>query len=206
MTRNFTCNHWSWRRAAVMWSRDPRDLPFSLSTLSFCPYLSPSFSNHRPSPSASLRLLSPSLSTSISLTPFQGQNSNLIHWQVHTRNKREIRSSLYQSHYTVTIGTTDNTNLHDIKGFQDARKSIPFVKIYQWVLTYSLIFKRHATHCILAYGIRWSMCVCVCVCVFECVCVCAHVYMCVGVHTRARVRVCMLCVCVDVCVCVCLIA
>ena len=38
----------------------------------------------------------------------------------------------------------------------------------------SLIFKRNATHCILAFGIRRSVCVRVYVCVCVCVCVCSR--------------------------------
>ena len=41
MTRNFTCSHWSWRRASVMWSRNPIDLYFlsvSFLFLSLCPF------------------------------------------------------------------------------------------------------------------------------------------------------------------------
>ena len=59
-----------------------------------------------------------------------------------------------------------------------------FTNICLGVLFYIVIFKRNATHCILAYGNH--RCVRLCVCVSVCVCVCVRV-----------------CVCIRVCVCVC---
>ena len=49
------------------------------------------------------------------------------------------------------------------------RGRLPFAKICQGVLAYSLIFKRNVAYCILAYSIRWSVSVCV-VCACSSVC------------------------------------
>ena len=90
-----------------------------------------------------------------------------------------MRSSLYQIQYAVFTGTTNDTNLNDVKGCQKSSASITFAKIYQEVLAHTLIFTRNATHCILGYDIRRSVrsCarVCACVCIYVCMCVCLFV-------------------------------
>ena len=89
-------------------------------------------------------------------------------------------TQVFIRHYilsVVFIGTTDDTNSDDVNGCQELRRSIPFTKICQGVLVYSLTFKRNTMHCILAYGIRRSVSVCVCECVWVCVREC--VYTCV---------------------------
>ena len=44
-----------------------------------------------------------------------------------------------------------------------------FRKDMSRMLAYSMIFKRNATQCILAYGIRRSVSVCMRVCVYVCI-------------------------------------
>ena len=72
---------------------------------------------------------------------------------------------------------------------------LPFAKICQGVLAYSLILsgmKRVAFLNIAFFDAFIHMCVSVCVCV--CVCVCVYVCLCVSV---------CVCLCVCACVCVC---
>ena len=58
----------------------------------------------------------------------------------------------------VFLGTTDDTNLHDVKGCQESR-SIPIQDMSRGV-AYSLIFKQNETHCILVYDIDRSVSAC----------------------------------------------
>ena len=104
---------------------------------------------------------------------FQGQrfeSNTCCKSQVHMWNQHEIRSSLYHGH---CISMTEDTNPTIWKGVI-SRGGL----IRQGVLAYSLLFKRHASHWILAYGIRRSMWVSVmCVCVFAHMCVCSTICM-----------------------------
>ena len=76
----------------------------------------------------------------------------------------------------VFIGTRNGTNHHDVNGCQESRRTYILPRYVKGMLAYSLIFKRNAMHCILAYDIRWSvsMYVCGCVCV---VCVCVFIHL-----------------------------
>ena len=95
---------------------------------------------------------------------FKVKESNQIQWQVH---------NVLEHSGVISAGAavTERTTIPIATMSRGVRSSgrLPFAKICQGVLAYSLIFKQNVMHCILAYCIRRCVRVCVRACVRVCV-------------------------------------